>query len=246
MTFQQILSEHFPNTMPEADFVRHTYHLLLKYGFDKGNTLVCVGLCHDEVTHSLRKEIRKMWGDVFNLASVAGLFFVSQRRCSTINQAIALPEEGTRYILYTMPHITIGVNGEISLCQRPSLAGASSACGALVAFRRELASGYLSIELDPHDRKKSRLKQSLSEKVKSGQVPCLVSLTKLTHKIILEDLKQMIELVASTTDPPHQAFQRQYAILGGIQIHGPDQRNYIWPGEFIMPPLNGNGHRACQ
>lgn len=236
MTFQQILSEHFPNAMLEADFVRHTYHLLLESGFDKGNTLACVGLCHDEVTHSLRKEIQKTWGEIFNLASVAGLFFVSQRSYSAVNQELTPAEEGTRYVLYTMPHITIDVDGEISLCQRPSLAGASSACGALVAFRRELSSSYLSVELDPHDRKKSRLKQSLFGKVNSGQIPCLVSLTKLTHKIIVEDLKQMIELVTSTADTPDQEPQRHYAILSGIQIHGPDQRNYIWPGEFIMSP----------
>ncbi len=145
-------------------------------------------------------------------------------------------DEGERYVIYTMPHITIGSGGEIGLCQRPSRAGASSACGALVAFRRELASGYLSVELDPYDKKENRLKQNLFRKVKSGQIPSLVNLVKLTHQIILEDLKHMIDLVASSADTTHHPLQRNYAIFGGIQIHGPDQRNYVWPGETIVSP----------
>lgn len=238
MTFQQILDMHFPNAMLEADFVKHTYLILLDYGFDKTNTIACVGICHDEVTRSLRDEIRKTWGKVFNLSSVAGILFMGKADFRTVNQDAFKVDEGECYVIYTMPHITIGSSGEIGLCQRPSRTGASSACGALVAFRRELASGYLSVELDPYDKKKNHLKQNLFRKVKSGQIPSLVNLVKLTHQIILEDLKHIIDLVASSADTTHHPLQRNYAIFGGVQIHGPDQKNYVWPGESIVVPLN--------
>jgi hypothetical protein len=249
MTFQQTLNKHFPNAMLEADFVKHTYLTLLDHGFDKVNTIACAGLCHDEVTRSLRDEIRETWGEVFNLSSMAGILFIGKAGFGTVNQdtfKIRVPsgvDEGERYVIYTMPHITIGSSGEIGLCQRPSRAGASSACGALVAFRRELASGYLSIELDPHDKKENRLKQNLFRKVKSGQIPSLVNLVKLTHQIILEDLKHMIDLVASLADTTHHPLQCNYAIFGGVQIHGPDQKNYVWPGESIVAPLNSYSAR---
>lgn len=237
MTFQQTLDLHFPNAMLEADFVKHTYLTLLDHGFDTANTIACVGICHDEVTHSLRDEIRETWGEVFHLSSVAGMLFMGKAGFRTINQDIFKMDEGERYVIYTMPHIMIGSSGEIGLCQRPSRAGASSACGALVAFRRELASGYLSVELDPYDKKENHLKQNLFRKVKSGQIPSLVNLVKLTHQVILEDLERIIDLVASSVDTTHHPFHCNYAIFGGIQIHGPDQKNYVWPGEAIVSPL---------
>lgn len=243
MSFLQTLTEYFPNAMLEADFVKHTYLTLLDHGFDKANTIACAGLCHDEVTRSLRDEIQEIWGEVFNLSSAAGILFISEVGFRSVNQDAFRVDKGERYVIYTMPHITIGSCGEIGLCQRPSRAGASSACGALVAFRRELASGYLSVELDPYDKKKNHLKQNLFRKVKSGQIPNLANLVKLTHQIILEDLKHIIDLVASSADTTHHPLQRNYAIFGGVQIHGPDQKNYVWPGESIVAPLNSYSAR---
>ncbi|MEZ4274265.1 MAG: hypothetical protein R3B95_03210 [Nitrospirales bacterium] len=42
--------------------------------------------------------------------------------------------------------------------------------------------------------------------------------------MILEELERMIHL---TVDPLHN----DYAVLTGIQIHGPQGKEYIWPGE---------------
>jgi len=41
--------------------------------------------------------------------------------------------------------------------------------------------------------------------------------------IILEDLNRMIHLTVDTA-------RCHYAVLTGVQIHGPNDRTFIWPG----------------
>jgi len=52
-------------------------------------------------------------------------------------------------------------------------------------------------------------------------VPDLLELTKITQKVIQKDLENALNALVDTN-------KSDYAILTGIQIHGPDE-NYIWP-----------------
>jgi len=62
----------------------------------------------------------------------------------------------------------------------------------------------------------------LFPKIKYGDVPDLISLTKMTYQTITADLERIISL---TVDLSHS----DYAVLTGIQIHGSED-NYVWPG----------------
>ncbi|MQK95365.1 hypothetical protein, partial [Escherichia coli] len=61
---------------------------------------------------------------------------------------------------------------------------------------------------------------------KYGEVPDLLTLTKITLKVIVEDLENIIEKVV---DPK----KANYAVISGIQIHGPEE-NYIVPDESYV------------
>ena len=69
-------------------------------------------------------------------------------------------------------------------------------------------------EPGPLDPEFVLLKQRLLGRIPYGEIPDLVGLTKIPHKLIAEDLEQLVE---ATLDREHA----DSAVVTGIQIHGP-------------------------
>jgi hypothetical protein len=128
-----------------------------------------------------------------------------------------------RYVYYALPHIAIGPHGEFGVYFRPGREKASHACGALMAFQHELESGSLQLAPDPDDIEQSVLKRHLLRKIRYGDVPNLLSLTRIAHEVILEELERMIRLTVDLT-------RSDYGLFTGIQIHTPEGRHFVWPG----------------
>lgn len=222
MTFQDTVNQYFPNTITEEEFVQQTYEALSHYGFHDMNTIACGGVCRDELSRSLLNLVEKRWGQVFNMSSLAGMLFLGKTGFLAAMHHSPIVDGRERYVYIVMPHIAIGEDGAIGVCYRPGRAAVSSACGALSAFQKELEDSQLSLETDPYDIEQSLLKQRLLRKINYGDVPDLVTLTKLAHEVILEDLEKMLEL---TLNPD----KSDYAVLTGVQLHGRDNVNYVWP-----------------
>ena len=53
-----------------------------------------------------------------------------------------------------------------------------------------------------------------------------ITFSKITRKVIQEDLEHAIEKVIDTA-------KSDYALFSGIQIHAPDA-NYIWPADSYV------------
>jgi hypothetical protein len=51
----------------------------------------------------------------------------------------------------------------------------------------------------------------------------ILSLTRIAHGVILEEVERMIHL---TVDPTRS----NYGVFTGIQIHAPEGRHFVWPG----------------
>jgi hypothetical protein len=79
----------------------------------------------------------------------------------------------------------------------------------------------------PMDVELSLLKQRLMLHLPSGPAPDLVTLTRLAYETILADLEQMITLTVSTASS-------DYAVLTGIQVHGPGGKEFVWPGTLYV------------
>jgi hypothetical protein len=131
-----------------------------------------------------------------------------------------------RYIFYVIPHIAINEDGKSGFCKRRGIKDESSACGALCLFLSELHQGKLIIRLDEEDIEESLLKRRLLREIPYGHLPDLIELTKMTRKVVQEDLEHIIEKVVDTS-------KSDYAVLTGIQIHAPDA-NYIWPADSYV------------
>ena len=231
MPFFQTLDTHFPGAIPETDFVLLTYDALSEMGFNHENTLACVGVCRDEITRSLVEGVQQTWGDVFDASGLGGLLFMGKTGFSAAHHHAPVKAGRERCLYVHMAHIAIDGDGEIGVCHRPGRPDASGACGALLAFRQEMLGGSLSLALDPDDIEQSLLKQRLYPRIGIGNVPDLISLTKIAYEAILEDLEAMIR---ETVDTAHS----DYAVLTGVQIHGANNQQYVWPGEMYAV-ING-------
>jgi len=227
MGFQETLAAHFPTAMPQGAYMEKTYEILQGHGFTGPNTIACVGVCRDEITSSFVDSVYTTWGEAFGLGSLAGMLFAGKTGFLAAQHHAPDLEGPPRYAFYAMAHIGISSDGQIGRCNRPGKSGLSSACGALVALRNEIAAGRLSTEFDPDDPEQSLLKQRLMKRIRYGEVPPLVALTRLAHDVIREDLDRMLAL---TVDSPTAS----YAALTGIQIHGPDGIHLVAPGSFRL------------
>ncbi len=217
------LSKHFPGIMSDKEFVARSLQALRAQGFEAHNTFAGVGLCRDELSRPFAEKIMKCWGNMFNVSSLAGMLFLGKAGFTASLHHAPDDEKGTRHVYFSLPHIGINSLDEIGFCYRPGQKQISKACGALVAFREELLSGSLRVDLDPDDLEQSLLKQRLIRKLQYGNVPDLIALTRIAYGCILEDLERMIQLTIKASS--------HYAIVTGILIHGPSSRNYVWPGK---------------
>lgn len=225
MIIQPILNRIFGNFYREYDFIKKSYDTLKVFGFTDDNAIASVCVCRDEISQTVRSHIKRMWGEAFNFSSLAGLFTAGKTGMKAFISHAPKVEEKERYVFYAFSHIAIDENENMGVCRRKGLEK-SHACGALCLFLNELASGKINIRLDEEDIEESILKRRILRELKYGEVPDLLTLTKITLKTIVEDLENIIKKVVD----PEKA---DYAIISGIQVHGPEE-NYIVPDEAYV------------
>lgn len=132
-----------PGTVPAADYVARTTAAAGGLGFHRGDTLPLVAACRDEFMVPFTDLVDRAWGPHFAIGSLGGLVLAGT---SGIAAAVGhAPDRGLRrFVLYCVTHIGIDDDGTVGRVRRPGQLRGSAACGALVAFLRELESGELS------------------------------------------------------------------------------------------------------
>lgn len=221
MKFENILNSYFGRVYSEDDYVRLTCSTIKQWGFSGETAIVSVCLCRDEISQSLRSIIEQQWGKTFNLSSLAGMFFAGQTGLAAAMHHSPNIGGKERYVFYALPHIAVNGDGRLGICTRTGREGESSACGALIAFQKELTSGKLNLSLDDVDIEQNLLKRRLLREIPYGQIPDLLALTLTTQKVIQKDIEYALNTVVDRR-------KSDYAIFTGIQIHGPGS-NYVYP-----------------
>jgi hypothetical protein len=223
MAFEKIINENFDRVIKEVDYVRKTYNALKDFGFNDDNSIASVCVCRDEISQTIRSIVKHIWGEAFNFSSLAGMFTAGKTGLKAAIHHAPQVDSRERYVFYVIPHIAINEDGKSGFCKRRGIKEESSACGALCLFLSELHQGKLLIKLDEEDIEESLIKRRLLKEIPYGHVPDLIELTKITRKVIQEDLENVIGKVVDTG-------KSDYAVFTGIQIHAPDA-NYIWPAD---------------
>lgn len=225
MSFEETVQRHLPGSLPERHFVRRAAVTLIRqHGFTPTNTLACVGVCRDELCRSLFDEVEKMWGSAFDVSSLAGILTLGRTGFAAARAHAPQVQGRCRYVFFLFSHIGVSATGELGVATRPGRSEASSACGALVALLNDPSSGETVRGVNWQDPEQSYLRARLRRMSGLGDSPELMALTKAAHRATVEDLK---ELMTSAVDRDRE----DYAVVAGIQIHGPDGLNLTWPGD---------------
>jgi hypothetical protein len=227
--FTETLDRHFPGAVLEGEFVAETAALLTAEGFSNTNTLAGVALCRDEITSPLFSDVERVWGPAFSFASLAGMVTAGRTGLTAAIHHAPIVDGRRRLVVYAMAHIAIDPAGMIGRVDRPGISEPSSACGALVAFRDELQEGTLKVEFDRYDAEQSLLKHRLLPMIGYGNVPDLVDLTKLAAAAIEDDFREILHSLAAEWSETDRLMPTDAAMFSGIQIHGPNGVNFVWP-----------------
>ncbi|HBL10321.1 MAG TPA: hypothetical protein DD379_02715 [Cyanobacteria bacterium UBA11162] len=224
--FHQTVKAHFPGTLPMKHYMRKTYECLSNYDFNDDNTMGMIAICRDEMADPLFDEVIKFWGKTFNCCSLAGFVMMGKTGLAAATDHTPIYDGVRRFTFYAMPHIAISRYGEIGKVYRQGLDKASHACGALEVIVKELESGFLNLQTDMQDIEQSIIRQKILSTIHYGDKPDLVEITKLACRIISNDVRKLL----STLD--HSIFK--YAVMTGIQIHGPLDTHWIYPQDFYV------------
>ena len=224
MSFEEVVQHHFPGNLPEKHFVRRAAVTLIRqHGFTPANTLACVGVCRDELCRSLFDEVEKMWGEAFDVSSLAGILTLGRTGFAAARAHAPLVQGRSRYVFFLFSHIGISAAGDPGVAMRPGRSQPSSACGALVTLLQDPTSGEQVGGVNWVDPEQSYLRARLRRMKELDDSPSLMELTKAAHQVTVEDLET---LMAGGADRARE----DYAVIAGIQIHGPDGLDLTWPG----------------
>ncbi len=178
-----------------------------------------------QICGSLVHELEKKLGSSFSLRSLSGFLGCGKTAFGAAHSHAPI-KEGNRRVKYTYivaPHIGVSAEGMIGNVERIGQSKPSGACGALRAFQSALSSGQLDgeVKLDSCDMEMSTINQLLRQRCK--QDASLADITKEALAIIQEQLESIIKELVNGDET-------DYAVISGIQVHGPGMaNNFFWP-----------------
>jgi len=222
--FHHALQLHFPGAVSLKKYIKRTDDELSKIGFTDENTMGMVGICRDEITEPLFEEVRRYWGKSFNCCGLGGFVFMGTTGLGAAVAHTPIFNGIRRFVFYAMPHIAISEEGVVGEVFREGIHEASHACGALDAIRKELKNGKLTITTNSEDIEQSYIRQKILSNIQYGYVPDLVGITKLAAKIISDDVQRLLDTLNVNV--------YHYALMTGVQIHGPYDTTWIYPLTF--------------
>ena len=224
--FYETLQNLFPGALPMPAYMQTTYEALGDYGFNNKNTMAMTTLCRDEITKPFLIDIIRQWGKSFNCSSLAGFVMMGKTAFAAAADHVPIMDNQRRFAYYAMPHIAISKDGEVGKVYRYGVSKVSHACGSLEVIAKELMSGRLKLEMDMQDLEQSIIRQKILSSINYGDKPNLVEITKLASQILAKELQNLLSNVDRSVF--------KYAVMTGIQIHGPIDTTWIYPQEFFV------------
>lgn len=228
----------FPGAIRVEDYVKRTYDAVLPYGLVSEKTLAMVGVCRDELTDSFTEPVRAVWGPPFRMSAMGGMLLLGVAGLQAAQHHAPGTDGRQRFVAYVMPHVGIGDDGTIGLVHRPGQEKTTTACGALMAFRSELADGRVLGDLDLFDLEMSLMRQRLLRSIPYGTVPDILELTRIARDVILDDLARTAARMRSWR-------AADAAVFSGIHIHTSDG-DYVQPGHSGVRLADGDGDIALE
>ncbi len=90
--------------------------------------------------------------------------------------------------------------------------------------------------MDMQDIEQTIIRQKILSTLTYGDKPDLIEITKLASRIISDDVKNLFNILDSSVF--------NYAVMTGIQIHGPLGTHWIYPQDFYVVGSDLPGGKA--
>ncbi len=223
MSFHIVVRHRFPGSIAQREYVSLIDAELRRVGFAPDTTLVAVGRCRDELTSSLPAAIEARWGPVFDLAGLAGLLSAGLTGVEAALGHAPIVDGRARLVVVAMSHVGIADDGTVGALRRPGLDHPVAACGSL----RRLLDGsgrQRRRVVDPAlDLEQSHVEAALGP-LPPGTGADLADLARLALARIEADAAAILDRLAVRSSTP-----LDHGLLTGVQIHGPLDRNLVWP-----------------
>jgi len=201
------------------DFLTWSEWSLMRVGFRPSNCLAIVDVCRDELMATVDESVSAVWGRPFQVGALAAVVLAGRTGLQAALGHVPGEDGRHRFVVFCLPHIGIDEDGTVGRVQRRGMYRASSACGALAAFRSQWLAGEREFDLDPDDVEQSWLRRRLGSMVTEAE-PSLASLTELTRQAGVADVRRLVDL-ARGSEPVDVAY------LSGIVLHLPDGVDHV-------------------
>lgn len=193
-----------------------------------------VATCRDELAISVIRHTDYTWksennfgGVSFSAASLGGMLLLGKRGLASALSHAPKDENGKmRVVFYAFPHVGVHQCGDVGRIRRIGLTEDSTICGALLALLDEMKNKSVDFDIEPLDIEYSHLKHRLLSNIPYGHVPSPSELTMIAYKTILQDLEELLTSVIR-----EKGINIDYGIFSGVQVHTPDLKTSIWPGD---------------
>lgn len=213
------IARYFSEYYEEGDYLQKTVEALMPFGFTKDNSIAAVCICRDEISQPFMGLARQLWGEVFNLSALGGMFLAGKMALKAAIHHAPEDTDKRRYVFYALPHIAIDDKGQLGVCRRKGIQK-STACGALITFYKELQNSQVNVSYDEQDPEMSLLRQRLIKSVSCDELPNLLEFTRVAQRVLQNDIESAISQVVDSDTA-------DYALFTGLQIHAGDSKNYV-------------------
>ena len=169
---------------------------------------------------SFTQSVAGVWGRPFSLSSLGGLVFAGATGLAAALSHVPGEDGRQRFAVFCFPHLGLGADGTVGPVDRRGMHRASTACGALMGFRAQLANGVRGngVDVSGEDIEAELLAARLERLIPEGQVPSLLDVALLTREAAVSDIKRFIR----TAHERSPELPVDVAYLSGIVVHLPD------------------------
>ncbi|MEX0768284.1 MAG: hypothetical protein WD029_07420 [Microthrixaceae bacterium] len=221
MLHTDALNENFPEAISSEHYLARVARLVAPLGFAREHSFAAVSVCRDELTQSFTEQVAKRWDQPFNLGGLGALPSLGRTGWRAALSHVPLDHDRGHLIIFGLPHIGIDPAGNIGQSLRRHQLEPTPTCGAMAALLGSLRNGFEPLTPGLDDNEAERLRRIVD--TQAAELPDnLLELTKLAAAAVHTEMWVELEALEAHTE-------MDIAVFCGIQIHLPDEVDFISP-----------------
>jgi hypothetical protein len=221
MSHIEALNKAFPGAVSSEQYLARVAKLVSPLGFAREHSFAAVSVCRDELTQSFPDLVARRWDQPFSLGGLGALPSLGRTGWRAALSHVPSDHDRGHLIVFGLPHIGIDPEGNIGQSLRRHQDQATPTCGAMAALLSSLRNGFEPLTPGLNDNEADRLRRIVDSQ--SDQLPDnLLELTRLAATAVNTEMWAELDALQA-----HK--EMDIAVFCGIQIHMPDEVDFVSP-----------------